>query len=168
MVCITAIIGRKRHKKVAWADCLLNDRSLRVLQLGPRANRARRDGIFLPQLPCALWDPVHIFSQERQTRNPWRLVRRVPSSTIPILATDRALGRPIQFGFSSFGLSNADVPWRFPALNLRQWLPSLCCRSPAHDLLGSIPVIVGRAFRSASAFPQQLRDGADTVLIHFG
>jgi len=47
-------------------------------------------------------------------------------------------------------------------------LHSSCCRSTAHDLLGSIPVIVGRAFRSAYAFPQQLRDGADTVLIHFG
>ena len=47
-------------------------------------------------------------------------------------------------------------------------LHSLCRRSAAHDLLGSIPVIVGRAFRSAYAFPEQLRDGADTVLIHFG
>jgi hypothetical protein len=32
---------------------------------------------------------VHIFSQERQTRGePRRLVRRVPSSAIPVLATD--------------------------------------------------------------------------------
>ena len=30
MVCITATIGTKRPKKVAWADCLLNDKSLRV------------------------------------------------------------------------------------------------------------------------------------------
>jgi uncharacterized membrane protein len=52
----------------------------------------------------------------------------------------------------------------FSVLKLR----SLCCRGAAHDLLGSMPVIVGSAFRTAYAFPKQLRDGADTVLIHFG
>lgn len=34
------------------------------------------------------------FSQERQTRSePRRLVRRVPSSAIPVLATDKAMNR---------------------------------------------------------------------------
>jgi hypothetical protein len=37
VVCITATIGKKRHKKVVWANCLVNDRSLRVPQLGSRA-----------------------------------------------------------------------------------------------------------------------------------
>jgi hypothetical protein len=31
-----------------------------------------------------------------------------------------------------------------------------------------MPVIVGRAFRFDYAFPQQSRDGADTVLVRFG
>ena len=56
------------------------------------------------------------------------------------------------------------MPWRFPALKLRQWLHSLC-RGAAHDLLGSMPVIVGRAFQATYTFPQQSRDGADTVLV---
>jgi hypothetical protein len=48
-------------------------------------------------------------------------------------------------------------------LKLRQF--NLCGGGAVHDLLGSMPVIVGRAFRSAYAFPQQSCDGADTVLV---
>jgi uncharacterized protein (TIGR03437 family) len=40
-------------------------------------------------LACAPLGYLHIFSQEQQTRSePRRLVRRVPSSAIPVLATD--------------------------------------------------------------------------------
>ena len=41
----------------------------------------------------------------------------------------------------------------------------LCCHGAVHDLLGAMPVIVCRAFKSAHAFPEQSRDGADTVLV---
>jgi hypothetical protein len=48
-----------------------------------------RDGISFHNWHVLLWDTVNILSQERQKRgNPWRLVRRVPSSAIPVLATD--------------------------------------------------------------------------------
>ena len=97
MVCITATIGKKRHKKVVWANCLVNARSLRVTQLGPRAQiELDRDGISFHNWHALLWDTVHIFSQERQTRGePRRLVRRVPSSVIPVLATDKGHRQPI-------------------------------------------------------------------------
>jgi hypothetical protein len=83
VVCITATIGTKRHKKLAWADCLLNDWSLRVPQfrLESKIERAG-NGISFHNWHALLWDTVHIFSQERQTRGKRRRLAGSQSSSL--------------------------------------------------------------------------------------
>ena len=69
MVCITATIGTKRHKKGGPAVCSTIGHYPGTA-IRPESKIERdRDGISFYNWHALLWDTVHIFSQERQRRS---------------------------------------------------------------------------------------------------